>query len=58
MLATIVRDAPVKLNLKDCAIHQYDKAKVLKLFNKLNFKSLISKLPNDEFETDVQEALF
>jgi len=57
-LATIVRDAPVKLNLADCAIHSYDKNKVLTLFKELNFKSLISKLPKDEFEQSVQEALF
>ena len=57
-LATIVRDAPVKLNLADCMLHSYDKDRVLTLFKELNFKSLISKLPKDEFEQSVQEALF
>ena len=43
-LATIVLDVPVTLDLKDCKTHEYDKEKVLKLFEELQFRSLIAKL--------------
>lgn len=56
-LATIVRDAPIELDLKKCVIHDYDKGKAMKLFYELEFKSLIKKLPNDDFEQMVQETL-
>ena len=57
-LATIIKNAPVQFNLEDCAVTQYNKEKVVTLFQSLNFKSLLNFLPKDEFETTVQEALF
>ncbi|MFH2118678.1 MAG: 5'-3' exonuclease H3TH domain-containing protein [Candidatus Paceibacterota bacterium] len=57
-LATIVKNSPIKFRLEDCAVTQYNKEKVVSVFQDLNFKSLISLLPKDEFETTVQEALF
>ncbi len=57
-LATIDTDAPIELELKKCEVCDYDKEKVIKLFEELEFKSLIKKLPNDSFEEMVQEALF
>jgi DNA polymerase-1 len=57
-LATIVKDTPIKFQLEDCVVTNYDKEKVVNLFQELNFKSLLSILPNDGFETTVQEALF
>lgn len=57
-LATIMKDAPIKFNLKNCGVTRYDKEKIVALFTELDFKSLINLLPHDEFETSVQEALF
>lgn len=44
-LAEIVLHAPVKLNLKACQVHDYDLQKAKNLFEELEFKSLINKLP-------------
>ena len=57
-MATIVVDVPIELDLPKCAVTDYDKEKVVKLFEELEFRSLIKKLPNDSFEQMVQEALF
>ena len=57
-LATIDTAVPIKLDWKATEIHEYDKNKILKLFDELQFKSLIRKLPNDSFEQAVQEVLF
>lgn len=57
-LATIDQDVPIKLNWVATEVHGYDKEKVLKLFDELQFRSLINKLPNDRFEQDVQSTLF
>ena len=56
-LATIVTDVPITLDLAACAVHDYDKDKTIKLFEDLGFRSLIKKLPNDDFEQMVQETL-
>lgn len=59
-LATIVRTAPVPFLLEDTSIKQYDRAKVLALFQELEFKSLLSRLPEDgkgeERRTEVRQA--
>ena len=57
-LARIVTDAPVELSIEDCKVSGYEKKKVIELFEDLGFVSLIKRLPKDEFEMDVQEALF
>lgn len=57
-LATIDTDVPIKLDWKAMEVHGYDKEKALKLFDELQFKSLIPKLPNDSFEESVQDVLF
>ena len=57
-LATIDTDVPIKLDWEQTSIHEYEKEKVLKLFEKLEFRSLSQKLPNDKYEQEVQEALF
>jgi len=48
MLATIKVDVPLKFNLADCRVTDYNKARALKLFNELEFKSLISRLPEEK----------
>src|SRR4030042_2604348 len=47
-LATIITKIPLKLNLKACLVHDYDQQKEVKLFEELQFKSLINKLPGME----------
>ncbi|MBI3627973.1 MAG: DNA polymerase I [Candidatus Sungbacteria bacterium] len=44
-LATIKRDAPVDFDLDKAALHNYDRATVVKMLQDLNFKSLLLKLP-------------
>jgi len=45
-LATIRCDVPLKFNLKDCRVETYDHKKVVELFQELDFKSLINRLPS------------
>lgn len=47
-LATIVLDAPVKLNEEDAEITKIDKGALKKVFEELNFKSLLSRLDKKE----------
>lgn len=44
-LSTIVRDAPVKLDIEHATLNQVDRQALHELFMRLNFKSLLSKLP-------------
>ncbi|KKW16275.1 MAG: DNA polymerase I [Candidatus Kerfeldbacteria bacterium RIFCSPLOWO2_01_FULL_48_11] len=44
-LATIVCDAPVKFELENTAKKPFDERKVVTLFQKLGFKSLLERLP-------------
>jgi len=44
-LAKIVTDVPAKLNLAAARLHDYDEEQVKKLFEELQFKSLMRKLP-------------
>jgi len=48
-LATIDTHVPIKLDLPCCTLTDYDKGKVLKLFEGLGFASLIKKLPSDDW---------
>ncbi len=57
-LARIEQDIDLKIDLPQCRVDSYDKEKVVELFQQLDFKSLIPKLPNDQFEADVQDTLF
>ena len=47
-LAEIVIDIPMRLDLKKCRILDYDKEKVIKLFEELEFRSLIGRLPGNQ----------
>ncbi len=57
-LATIEQTAPISFDLAACSVMEYDKDKVAKVFEDLNFDSLVQLLPKDSFEQGVQEALF
>lgn len=47
-LATIVRDAPIDIDLDACRLRTYDRDAVLDLFQELEFRSLIDRLPGQE----------
>ncbi len=44
-LATIRTDLPVRLNLEECTVRNYDRARVTELFRRLEFRSLLDRLP-------------
>lgn len=44
-LATIDTDVPIKLELTKCLVQEYDHAKAKALFEELEFKSLVPRLP-------------
>jgi DNA polymerase-1 len=44
-LATIRTDLPVSLNLEECTVRNYDRARVTELFRQLEFRSLLDRLP-------------
>lgn len=50
MLATIVTDVPVELDLEQCRLTHYDREEVVKLFRDFEFNSLLNRLP------DIEEA--
>jgi len=45
MLSTIVRDVPLEFDLDECSLKPYDKTKVFEVFQTLEFKSLLNRLP-------------
>ena len=47
-MATIVDNAPIELDLAKCVVHDYDRDKVLHLFNELEFRSLVNRLAEVE----------
>ena len=51
-LSTIKRDVESDFKLADSALHDYDKKKVFDLFHKLEFKSLLAKLPTQSLSED------
>ena len=55
MLATIVTQTPVSLNLTDCRLSQYDRHQVTELFRELDFASLLPRLPGLEAEEAAPE---
>ena len=57
-LATIKTDVSLQFDWHACKVAAYDKEKAIATLMKYNFKSLVPALPIDEFEEEVQEALF
>ncbi|MBI2039450.1 hypothetical protein HYT18_00020 [Candidatus Microgenomates bacterium] len=45
-LATLDLKAPIKLDLDKCVMADYDKNKVIKLFEELEFRSLVNRISN------------
>ena len=55
-MATIVTDAPgVALDLDASRVHEYDRGAVLRLFQELEFRSLVGRLPQQAGEADAAE---
>lgn len=55
-LATLDLDAPIQLDLGKCRVHDYNHGKAVKLFEELEFKSLINRLPgNGEVSSDTKQ---
>ncbi|MGL5650753.1 MAG: DNA polymerase I [Paraclostridium sp.] len=52
-LATIIRDVPIDFNLEKLEFGNYDKSKLIEVFNELNFNSLISRLDSNAEELEV-----
>lgn len=47
-LSTIVRNAPVELDLTKTVTHDFDRQKIVSLFQELNFFSLVKRLPESD----------
>lgn len=46
-LVTIKLNVPVEFDLKKCFWREYDRNKVVKIFEELGFRSLVSRIPSD-----------
>jgi DNA polymerase-1 len=49
-LSTIVKDVPIKLDLKTCQVSHYDRNEVARLFQELEFIKLLPRLPQIQAE--------
>ncbi|MEW6407928.1 MAG: DNA polymerase I [Patescibacteria group bacterium] len=56
-LATIITDIKLDFDFKKCELSDYDKNKVVKLFQELGFKSLLARLPESKHKGE-QTTLF
>jgi DNA polymerase-1 len=50
-LSTIVKDVPIKLDLKTCQVSHYDRNEVARLFQELEFIKLLPRLPQIQAES-------
>jgi DNA polymerase-1 len=50
-LSTIVKDVPIKLDLKACQVSHYDRNEVARLFQELEFIKLLPRLPQIRAES-------
>lgn len=57
-LVTIDRQVPIEFSWEACRLSDYDREAVVKVFEELEFKSLIAKLPKDNWEEDLEEVFF
>jgi DNA polymerase I-like protein with 3'-5' exonuclease and polymerase domains len=55
-LATLDLNAPIKLDLAACQVHDYNYQKAVSLFEELEFKSLIARLPGHLGEESLLEG--
>jgi len=50
-LSTIVKNVPIKLDLKTCQVSHYDRDEVARLFRELEFINLLARLPQTKAES-------
>lgn len=55
-LATILREAPIDVQIGDIQFKEYDKEKLITLFKELGFQSLLNKMDNQD-EAPVDDAV-
>ncbi len=55
-LGTIKTDVPIKFDLANCKLHSPDKDKLIKLFQELEFKSLLGKIPELEQKLNLTQT--
>ncbi|MDI6829232.1 MAG: DNA polymerase I, partial [Armatimonadota bacterium] len=53
-LATIQTDVPIDLNLEQCKLRKPDLPKLRELFRRLEFRSLLKRLPEDAVQTSLE----
>ena len=56
-LSTIVKDVPVKLDLKTCQVSHYDRNEVARLFQEFEFIKLLPRLPQIQAESAQPSAV-
>ena len=56
-LSTIVKDVPIKLDLKTCEVSHYDRNEVARLFQELEFINLLPRLPQMKAEGSQPSAV-
>jgi DNA polymerase-1 len=56
-LSTIVKDVPIKLDLKTCQVSHYDRNEVARLFQELEFINLLPRLPQMKAESSQTSAV-
>jgi len=56
-LSTIVKDVPIKLDLKTCQVSHYDRNEVARLFQELEFINLLPRLPQMKDESSQASAV-
>ncbi|MCK5181434.1 MAG: DNA polymerase I [Dehalococcoidia bacterium] len=56
-LSTIVKDVPIKLDLKTCQVSHYDRNEVVRLFQELEFIKLLPRLPQIQSESQQPSAV-
>ncbi|OGY49979.1 MAG: DNA polymerase I [Candidatus Buchananbacteria bacterium RIFCSPHIGHO2_02_FULL_40_13] len=55
-LATIITEVPIKFDLENCRLGGFDKTKVIKLFQELNFKRLMTQLANLDSKLQIKSG--
>ena len=56
-LSTIVKNVPIKLDLKTCQVSHYDRNEVARLFQELEFINLLPRLPQMKVESSQPSAI-
>jgi DNA polymerase-1 len=56
-LATIVKNVPLKMDFKQAVTREFDRKKLVALFQELNFFSLIKRIPDNAAETHPIESV-